>query len=47
MKKTAHWRPNGKKSIEMQRKVFMFVAGTNQSLSIVDNPLFRALAFTA
>jgi len=42
MKKTADWRPNGKKSIAMQRKVVMFVLGTNQSLSIVDNPLFCA-----
>ena len=27
----------------MQRKVVMFVVGTKQSLSIVDNPLFHDL----
>ena len=43
MRTPKEWRLDGKKSIEMQRKVVMFVAGTNQSLSIVDNPLFNAL----
>ena len=43
MKTPPEWRLDGKKSIEMQRKAVRFVTGTNQSLSIVDNPLFRDL----
>ena len=39
----AEWKPDGKKSIEWQIKILKFLVGTNQPLSVVDNPLFHDL----
>ena len=39
----AEWKPDGKKSVEWQQKILKFVVGTNQSLSVIDNPYFHAL----
>ena len=41
--KTADWKPNAKKTVEWDRRVMKFILSGNLSLSVVENPEFRAL----
>ena len=40
---TAQWKRDAKSTVEWERKIVQFVVATNQSLSVVENPYFRAL----
>ena len=37
------WKKDSKNAVEYERKLVKFVASTNQSLAVIDNPEFRDL----
>ena len=41
--KPAQWKRDAKNTVEWERKIVQFVVATNQPLSVVENPYFRAL----